>query len=69
MLTVVKLINWAKTNNLKIVTVGSFNLSLMPVPEFNELIKMFLIILAECLGDSNGAYQSGNFTSNGQSTC
>ncbi|KAJ4413519.1 hypothetical protein N0V82_008506 [Gnomoniopsis sp. IMI 355080] len=39
------LINWAKQNNLKIVTV------------------------AECLGDANGAYQSGTFTSNGQNTC
>ncbi|OIW32955.1 carbohydrate esterase family 4 protein [Coniochaeta ligniaria NRRL 30616] len=39
------LINWAKTNNLKLVTV------------------------AECLGDPDGAYQAGNFTGNGQSTC
>ncbi|KAF4978811.1 hypothetical protein FZEAL_4878 [Fusarium zealandicum] len=39
------LINWAKQNNLKLVTV------------------------AECLGDSGGAYQPGKFTGNGQSTC
>ncbi|KAF4459188.1 polysaccharide deacetylase [Fusarium albosuccineum] len=39
------LINWAKQNNLKLVTV------------------------AECLGDANGAYQSGTFTGNGQTTC
>ncbi|KAK3299430.1 carbohydrate esterase family 4 protein [Chaetomium fimeti] len=39
------LINWAKQNNLKLVTV------------------------AECLGDAEGAYQSGTFTPNGQNSC
>ncbi|RSM20673.1 hypothetical protein CDV31_000359 [Fusarium ambrosium] len=39
------LINWAKQNNLKLVTV------------------------AECLGDAGGAYQTGTFTGNGQTTC
>ncbi|KAJ9133448.1 Polysaccharide deacetylase family protein [Pleurostoma richardsiae] len=28
-----------------------------------------LVTVAECLGDADGAYQPGNFTSNGQSSC
>jgi len=39
------LINWAKQNNLEMVTV------------------------AECLDDPDGAYQAGNFTGTGKSTC
>ncbi|KLU84630.1 chitin deacetylase [Magnaporthiopsis poae ATCC 64411] len=39
------LINWAKQNNLALVTV------------------------ADCLGDSGGAYQPGNFQGNGQNRC
>lgn len=63
------LINWAKQNNLKIVTVRllifllfySLPLSVTPMLTVNQV--------AECLGDASGAYQSGNFTSNGQTTC
>lgn len=56
------LINWAKTNNLKLVTVGKLAFH-------NPWIGMELTVTAECLGDPTGMYQAGNFTGNGQSKC
>lgn len=67
------LINWAKQNNLKIVTVCP----LFPIHSscysiiisFHDSHMLIIIQVAECLGDADGAYQAGTFTGNGQSTC
>ena len=33
------------------------------------MCEMLTLWVAECLGDPDGAYQPGNFTGNGQSSC
>jgi len=58
------LINWAKTNNLKLVTVGKCLKQGGPLCDWCADS-----LAAECLGDPDGAYQPGNFTGNGQSSC
>ena len=58
------LINWAKQNNLALVTVGE----LCSLDRPNGAQRLTLIP-ADCLGDAAGAYQPGTFTSNGQSDC
>jgi peptidoglycan/xylan/chitin deacetylase (PgdA/CDA1 family) len=57
------LINWAKTNNLSIVTVGKLT---RPIHYRSSLTYN---TPAECLGDPDGMYQTGNWTSNGATSC
>lgn len=78
------LINWAKTNNLKIVTVGmflslSFDSPLLSLEGRGGDVRVGLLAafadcclmcyLAECLDDAAGMYKEGTFTGNGQSSC
>lgn len=65
------LINWAKTNNLKIVTVGKCRF-LSYINSFTSWAQAAPVtdnVTAECLGDAGGEYQPGNFTGNGQNSC
>lgn len=64
------LINWAKTNNLKIVTVGKCGFhGLTPGNLCTQEVSPTNNGAAECLGDAGGEYQPGNFTGNGQNSC
>lgn len=59
------LIEWAKTNNLKIVTVGTYPLTTTMYD--GKWVSNH--VPAECLDDANGAYKEGTFPSNGQTSC
>ena len=60
------LINWAKDNNLKLVTVGKFT-------AWDFVTKLrgrpLTTVTAECLGDLGGEYQKGHFEPTGKTTC
>lgn len=55
------LINWAKNNNLKLVTVGESDSCA------SSSCVLSNRVLAECLGDTTGAYKNG--TANSVSSC
>lgn len=66
------LINWAKTNNLKIVTVGTLAYLFEFMLRFSGVRVGMLtsqLFLAECLDDAAGMYKPGTFPSNGATTC